>query len=218
MGATLDPLRTETSVDYRELAVAGAWEITPRQFGDPRGVFLEWFKEAPFHDAAGHRLDVAQANLSVSAAGVLRGVHFADVPPGQAKYVTCAKGAVLDVVVDIRVGSPTFGQWDSVLLDDVDRRAIYLSEGLGHAFMSLEDGSTVLYLCSTGYNPTGEHGIHPLDPEVGIAWPTTARDGSALTPQLSDKDAAAPTLAEARAQGLLPDHAEVERFLAGLRG
>jgi dTDP-4-dehydrorhamnose 3,5-epimerase len=204
-------------VQFRELSVPGAFEITPRQFGDPRGVFLEWFKAGPFADAVGHPLDLAQANCSVSAAGVLRGIHFADVPPGQAKYVTCAKGAVLDVVVDLRVGSPTFGQWDSVLLDDVDRRAIYLGEGLGHAFMALEDDSTVLYLCSTGYNPGAEHGIHPLDPAIGIEWPTTARDGSPLTPQLSDKDAVAPTLAEAEQQGLLPTLAAVEEHLASLR-
>lgn len=202
---------------YRELRVPGAWEITPRQFGDPRGVFLEYFQGGPFADATGHRFDLAQANLSVSAAGVLRGIHFADVPPGQAKYVTCPSGAVLDVVVDIRVGSPTFGQWDSVLLDDVDRRAIYLGEGLGHAFMSLQDGSTVMYLCSTPYAPGREHGIHPLDAAIGIDWPTTARDGSPLTPLLSEKDAAAPTLAEARDAGLLPHAREVESYLAGLR-
>ncbi len=204
-------------MQYRELAVDGAWEITPKQFGDPRGVFLEWFKAGPFVDAAGHALDVRQANLSVSAAGVVRGIHFADVPPGQAKYVTCAKGAVLDVVVDIRVGSPTFGAWDAVLLDDVDRRAIYLSEGLGHAFMSLEDGSTVLYLCSTEYAPGREHGVHPLDADVAIDWPTAARDGSPLTPQLSEKDAAAPSLREAREQGLLPAVDEVRAFRASLR-
>ncbi|HEY0216253.1 MAG TPA: dTDP-4-dehydrorhamnose 3,5-epimerase [Cellulomonas sp.] len=204
-------------MQYRELAVPGAWEITPKQFGDPRGVFLEWFKAAPFGEAAGHALDLQQANLSVSAAGVLRGIHFADVPPGQAKYVTCAKGAVLDVVVDIRVGSPTFGRWDSVLLDDVDRRAIYLGEGLGHAFMSLEDGSTVLYLCSTGYAPGREHGIHPLDPAIGVDWPTTARDGSPIEPLLSEKDTAAPTLDQARTDGLLPSAADVEAYVASLR-
>src|SRR4051794_12136610 len=99
------------------MKVPGAWEITPKQFGDPRGVFLEWFKEGPFVEAVGHPLDLRQANASVSAAGVVRGIHFADVPPSQAKYVTCPVGAVLDVVVDIRVGSPTFGQWDAVLLD-----------------------------------------------------------------------------------------------------
>lgn len=204
-------------MQIRELAVPGAYEITPQQHGDPRGVFLEWFKAGPFADAVGHPLDLQQANASVSAAGVLRGIHFADVPPGQAKYVTCAKGAVLDVVVDVRVGSPTFGRWDSVLLDDVDRRAIYLGEGLGHAFMSLEDDSTVLYLCSAGYDPGHEHGIHPLDPEVGIEWPTTARDGSPLVAQLSDKDTAAPRLAEARAQGLLPTLDGVQHYLASLR-
>ena len=205
-------------MQFRELQVPGAGEITPKQFPDPRGVFLEWFKDEAFSEAVGHRLDLQQANCSVSAAGVLRGIHFADVPPGQAKYVTCAKGAVLDVVVDIRVGSPTFGAWDSVLLDDVDRRAIYLSEGLGHAFMSLEDDSTVLYLCSTGYAPGREHGIHPLDPEIGIDWPTTDRAGRPLAPLLSDKDAAAPTLAEARDSGLLPDADVVRRYVDQLRG
>jgi dTDP-4-dehydrorhamnose 3,5-epimerase len=205
-------------MQFRELAVPGAFEITPKQFGDPRGVFLEWFKAPAFAEALGHPLDLQQANCSVSAAGVVRGIHFADVPPGQAKYVTCAKGAVLDVVVDIRVGSPTFGAWDSVLLDDVDRRAIYLGEGLGHAFMSLEDDSTVLYLCSAGYDPAREHGVSPLDPQIGLEWPTTARDGSPITPQLSEKDTAAPTLAEAAEQGLLPSYDAVQEYVASLRG
>ena len=202
---------------YRELTVPGAFEITPTQFGDPRGLFFEAFKAGPFAEAVGHSFDLQQANCSVSAAGVLRGIHFADVPPSQAKYVMCARGAVLDVVVDIRVGSPTFGAWDAVLLDDVDRRAVYLSEGLGHAFMSLEDDSTVLYLCSSGYAPGREHGIHPLDPELGIEWPTTARDGSPLTPLLSEKDEAAPTLAEATAQGLLPALDAVQNYLTSQR-
>jgi dTDP-4-dehydrorhamnose 3,5-epimerase len=205
-------------VKYRELAVPGAFEITPKQFGDPRGVFLEWFKAEAFAEAVGHPLDLQQANCSVSAAGVVRGVHYADVPPSQAKYVTCASGAVLDVVVDLRVGSPTFGTWDSVMLDDVDRRAIYLSEGLGHAFMSLQDDSTVLYLCSAGYAPEREHGIHPLDPDLGIDWPTTDRAGNPISPLLSDKDAAAPSFAETRAQGLLPTMDQVSDYLATLRG
>ncbi|MCA1007362.1 dTDP-4-dehydrorhamnose 3,5-epimerase [Rhodococcus hoagii] len=195
-------------MDYRELKVPGAWEITPRQFGDHRGVFLEWFKEPGFSANIGRTLDLAQANCSVSAAGVLRGIHFADVPPGQAKYVTCAKGAILDVVVDLRVGSPTFGQWDSVLLDDVDRRAVFISEGLGHAFLSLEDDSTAIYLCSTGYNPEREHEVSPLDPGIGIDWPVVARDGSPLQWTLSDKDLAAPTLLQARDSGLLPVYRE----------
>ena len=204
-------------MEIRELAVPGAWEFTPRQFGDARGVFLEWFKEPGFVEIAGHSLQLAQANLSVSAAGVLRGIHLADVPPGQAKYVTCPKGAVVDVIVDLRVGSPTFGTWDAVLLDDVDRRAVYLSEGLGHGFCSLEDGSTVVYLCSEPYTPEREHEVHPLDPAIGIEWPTVARDGSPLTYELSAKDTAAPSLEEARQQGLLPDFAAVQAFRQALK-
>jgi len=200
-------------VQYRELDVPGAWEVTTQHHGDSRGVFLEWFKDAPFARAVGHDLDLKQANMSVSAAGVLRGLHFSDLPPGQAKYVTCARGAVLDVVVDIRVGSPTFGRWDSVLLDDVDRRAIYLSEGLGHAFMSLEDSSTVLYLCSSAYAPGREHGVDPLDPAIGITWPASDRTGKPISPILSDKDSAAPSLGDAAAQGLLPTWDEARTYL-----
>lgn len=192
-------------MQVRELSIAGAWEFTPAQFGDDRGVFLESFKAEVLAATIGHPFTVAQANTSVSAAGVIRGVHFADVPPGQAKYVTCAVGAVFDVVVDLRTGSPTFGAYDAVLLDDENRAAVYLSEGLGHAFCSLQDGSTVTYLCSTGYNPSAEHGIDPMDPEVGIAWPIVGRDGSPLTYLLSEKDRAAPRLREAGAAGLLPN-------------
>ncbi|QDB78484.1 dTDP-4-keto-6-deoxy-D-glucose epimerase [Georgenia sp. 311] len=202
-------------MEFRELNVPGAWEITTKQHGDPRGVFLEVFKEQAFVDAVGHPFTLKQVNSSVSAAGVLRGVHFAQVPPSQAKYVSCPRGAVLDVVVDIRVGSPTFGQWDAVLLDDVDRRSIYISEGLGHAFCSLEDDSTVVYLCSEPYAPGREHGINPLS--LGIDWPTTARDGSPLELRLSEKDEAAPTLQEAQDAGLLPHIDEVRDFLASLR-
>jgi dTDP-4-dehydrorhamnose 3,5-epimerase len=204
-------------VELRELSVKGSWEITPKQWGDPRGVFLEWFKAAEFADHIGHELDLVQANMSVSAAGVVRGVHFADVPPGQAKYVTCPVGAVLDVVVDLRVGSPTFGTWDSVLLDDTTRRAIYLPEGVGHAFCSLQDDSVVTYLCSEGYAPQREHGIHPLDPELAIQWPTVGRDGSPLEPALSAKDAEAPSFREAQDQGLLPLAADVEAYVQSLR-
>ncbi|MGI9206556.1 MAG: dTDP-4-dehydrorhamnose 3,5-epimerase family protein, partial [Rhodococcus sp. (in: high G+C Gram-positive bacteria)] len=163
------------------------------------------FKQSTFREATGRSLELAQANCSVSAAGVLRGIHYADVPPGQAKYVTCVSGSVLDVVVDLRVGSPTFGQWDSVLLDTTDRRAIFLSEGLGHGFLALEDNSTVVYLCSTPYTPEREHEVHPLDPEIGIDWPAVGRDGAPLEYELSAKDRAAPTLADARSAGLLPE-------------
>ena len=148
----------------------------------------------------------------MSAAGTLRGLHFAQLPPSQAKYVGCPRGKVLDVVVDIRVGSPTFGQWDSVVLDDTDRRSIYISEGLGHAFFALEDNSTVMYLCSAPYNPEREHTVNVLDPALNIAWPQVVGG-----PILSDRDRAAPSLAEAEAAGLLPTWEETRAFAEELR-
>ena len=196
---------------WRELAIPGAWEITPQVHGDSRGGFFEWFTERSFSDMTGHRLTLGQANCSASAAGVLRGLHFAQLPPGQAKYVTCVKGSVFDVVVDIRIGSPTYGQWDSVVLDDVARRSVYLSEGLAHGFLALQDESTVMYLCSTPYAPQREHTIAATDPEIGIDWPIPA---DRLT--LSDRDAAAPSLAQVRAAGLLPTWDDTRTFIAGL--
>ncbi|MFF2026046.1 dTDP-4-dehydrorhamnose 3,5-epimerase [Streptomyces sp. NPDC058171] len=200
----------------RPLDIEGAWVDRPRVFSDRRGHFHEWFRADAFREVTGHPLRLEQANCSRSGRGTLRGVHYAAVPPGQAKYVTCVSGAVLDVVVDLRTGSPTFGTWEAVRLDDREHRAVYLSEGLGHAFMALEEDSVVVYLCSEGYAPQREFGIHPLDPELAIRWP----DG--LAPQLSDKDAAAPTLAEAERRGLLPTHEEClahrRRLRSGARG
>ena len=120
----------------KAMSIEGSFEITPRQFPDDRGVFLESFRGDRLAEAVGHRLDVIQTNVSVSSRGTVRGVHFADVPPSQAKYVTALSGSFIDFVIDIRLGSPTFGRWESVLLDTVDRRAVYLAEGLGHAICS----------------------------------------------------------------------------------
>ncbi|WP_327367392.1 dTDP-4-dehydrorhamnose 3,5-epimerase [Streptomyces sp. NBC_01217] len=195
----------------RQLSIAGAWVHEPKVFPDSRGSFHEWFKGSELSEAVGHTLELAQANFSVSSRGTLRGVHFADVPPSQAKYVKCVRGAVLDVIVDIRVGSPTYKRWEAVRLDDADHHAVYLAEGLGHAFMALTDDASVVYLCSEGYAPGREHGIDPLDPELGIEWP------QGITPLLSDKDAAAPSLAEAEAQGLLPSYEACQAYYARLR-
>jgi len=192
------------------LSIEGAYVVTPRQFPDERGAFLESFRGDRLAVHLGHRPDIVQTNVSVSSRGTVRGIHFADVPPGQGKYVTVLRGSLVDYVVDIRVGSPTFGQWESVTLDTVDRKAVYLSEGLGHAFCALEDGTTAMYLCTATYNPTGEHGIHPLDREVGLALPP------GIDPLLSPKDDAAPSLADAVASGRLPTHAGCTAWAAGL--
>ena len=197
-------------MDIRELAVPDAWSVSTRQFRDDRGAFLEWYRHEELAKATGHPLRLAQANCSVSRAGTLRGIHFADVPPSQAKYVTCVRGAVLDVVVDIRAGSPTFGGWDAVRLDDEERNAVYLSEGLGHGFQALTDDATVVYLCSDVYSPGREHELNPLDPALGIRW------AEGLRPLLSGKDAQAPTLQEALAAGRLPDYAACRALYASL--
>jgi epimerase EvaD len=199
-------------MQVRELAVAEAFEFTPTSFPDHRGLFVAPFQEEAFVKAVGRPMPVGQTNHSVSRRGVIRGVHFADVPPGQAKYVYCPRGALLDVIVDLRVGSPTFGRWDSVRLDSVEFRAVYLAEGLGHAFVALEDDTVMSYLCSTGYNPGAEHGVNPLDPELDLPWPAD------LEPVLSEKDTAAPSLAVARQEGLLPSYAECTAYYRKLRG
>jgi 5-epimerase len=195
----------------RELAVSDAFEFTPRVFPDDRGLFLCPFEEEPFRAAVGHTMRLAQSNHSRSRRGVVRGLHFADVPPGQAKYVYCPRGSLLDVVVDIRVGSPSFGRWDAVRLDPVDFRAVYVPEGVAHGVMALEDDSVISYLCSTGYHPAREHGIDPLDPALGLPWPED------VEPILSDKDRAAPSLAAAEASGLLPNYTDCKAYYQRLR-
>jgi len=198
-------------VQIRELSVPDSYEITPIVREDDRGLFLEWYRHDVLESAVGHPLDLRQANTSVSKKGVVRGIHFADVPRGQAKYVTATHGAVLDYVIDIRVGSPMFGKWDSVLLDTVDRRAVYLAEGLGHAFVALTDDATVSYLVSDTYNAPHEHGINPLDAEVSLRFPDAAGE-----PLLSPKDTGAPSLAEAAQRGMLPTWDEMRRFYTTL--
>lgn len=198
-------------MDVRELAVPGCVEFTPTQHRDERGSFLEWYRAERFAAVVGHQLTVAQANHSVSRRGVVRGVHYALVPPGQAKYVYCPRGAVLDVAVDLRVGSPTFGVSDTVSLDEVDRRAVYLPEGVGHAFVALADDSALTYLCSTGYNPEAEKAVAALDPDLALPWPAD------IDPVLSDRDRAAPSLEQAQREGVLPSYAACLARYAALR-
>lgn len=194
------------------LSIEGAFAITPRLFPDGRGLFYEEFRADLLAEQLGHRPEIVQTNVSVSARGVLRGIHYADVPPSQAKYVTALTGAMLDFVVDLRVGSPTFGTWESVRLDTVDRRAVYLPEGVGHAFAALADETTAMYLVTAAYDPGREHGIHPLDPQIGLRLPEGFGE-----PVLSAKDAAAPSLAAALDAGALPTYAACQEFARELR-
>lgn len=194
-----------------ELGIGGAWLYDHQVWQDQRGRFFEMFRGKEFARDLGYQLEVAQVNCSVSHQGVIRGIHFADVPPGQAKYVCCVSGSIMDVVVDLRVGSPTFKSWQAVELDDSSGRTLFIAEGLGHAFTALSAEATVIYLCSSPYNPGGEHGVHPLDPDIGITWPDS---DSAI---LSGKDAAAPGLEEALAAGLLPTYGACSVHARSLR-
>ncbi len=198
-------MRHTVRVEITPLPIDGAYVVQPDIHHDERGDFLEWCRTDLLAQTLGRPVPVAQGNLSTSARGVMRGIHFSTVPPGQAKYVTCVTGAVHDVVVDLRVGSPTFGQSAGVDLDASNRRAVFIEEGLGHGFLSLDEGSTVLYLCSTAYEPAHDRAINPLDPELGIDWPHPP----GVEPVLSPKDRAAPSLLEAMEMDMLPTMEQV---------
>ena len=192
--------------------LSGVLTLLPEPHRDERGLFTRTFDA---DDVRGVGIDPAsfvQDSQSRSRRGVVRGMH-GRVGTGEAKLVRVAHGAVFDVVVDIRVGSPTYGCWDSVLLDDRDRRSIYLSAGLAHGFVALKDSSTVMYLCSEPYAPQREHTIDPTDADIGIAWPIPAGQL-----RLSGRDASAPSLAQACAAGILPTWTDYQDFVAGLPG
>lgn len=176
----------------RRLAVDGAFEFTPDCYRDDRGLFVSPMQERAFVAATGHRFLVAQINHSRSARNVLRGLHYTSTPPGQAKYVHCAHGRAVDVVVDIRIGSPTFGAWEMVEMDTTSFRAVYLPVGVGHAFLAQCDDTVMSYLVTSDYQAELEHAIDPLDPELALPWP---KDVEFI---LSERDRNAPTLAQAR--------------------
>lgn len=190
-------------VQWRTLAVAGAVEFSPQVLRDDRGLFVSPYQEAAFEEAVGRPLfPVAQTNHSHSRRGTVRGVHFTCAPPGTAKYVYCARGKAIDVVVDVRVGSPTYGVCDAVQLDPENFRAVYFPLGVGHAFIVLEDDTVMSYLQSGRYVPEHELAISPLDPALGMPIPAE------LDVILSDRDKVAPTLDEACRNGVLPRYAD----------
>ncbi|MER5294947.1 dTDP-4-dehydrorhamnose 3,5-epimerase family protein [Streptomyces pharetrae] len=196
-------------ITVRALAVEGAFEFTPRVHRDERGIFTSPLQGEEFARAVGHSMPVVQTNHNRSARGVLRGVHFTTTPPGQAKYVHCARGRAMDFVVDLRLGSPTFGVWDTVEMDTESFHSIYLPVGVGHAFLALEDDTVMSYLVSSPYRPGLEQSLDPFDPVLALPWP----EGLART--LSKRDAHAVGLAEARELGMLPRYEDCLAVTAG---
>ncbi|MHB0928494.1 MAG: dTDP-4-dehydrorhamnose 3,5-epimerase family protein [Candidatus Nanopelagicales bacterium] len=179
------------------LAIVGAWRVPLQQYADDRGYFAEWFRPEVASEVLGHPWHTAQANVSQSRRGVVRGLHYALVPPGQAKWVTCMAGVITDFIVDLRVGSPSFGQHAAVELDASRGDAVLIAEGLGHAFVVHSEMALVSYLVNQPFNPSRELAVSPLDPALGL-------DFGGLQLVLSPKDEAAPSLAEAAAAGALP--------------
>jgi dTDP-4-dehydrorhamnose 3,5-epimerase len=188
-------------MSFTPLSISGSWVFIPKKFDDERGSFHEVFQLPQITAQLGFGFEVKQVNQSASSAGVIRGIHWADVPPGQAKYVFCPRGAIWDIVVDIRVGSPTFGKWDAVTLSEQNGKAILIQEGLGHVFLSLKDNTVVNYLCSEPFSPKTEHGINPLDQDLAIPFETMWSSSRFL---ISTKDSEAPSLAQMVLNQALP--------------
>lgn len=175
---------------HRKLGISGAWEFLPTLHHDSRGLFLENYTSRVLEEVTGRTFSLSQLNVSVSRRGVIRGIHASTPPPGQAKYIMCLVGRILDVVVDLRSESPTFGQWEAITLDDTARKAVFISEGLGHGFQVLSDSATVVYATSTPYDPNREFSVNPFDRDLALPWI------SPLEPTLSNRDLDAPALVQ----------------------
>jgi dTDP-4-dehydrorhamnose 3,5-epimerase len=191
------------------LSISGSWKIEFQKFEDNRGFFYESFKADEFEKLIGRNFDIKQTNTSSSSKGSVRGIHYALVPPGQAKLVQCQRGSIKDYVIDIRIGSPTFGQFEEIELDEKSANAVFIEEGLAHAFVALENNTIVTYYVSEKYNPEREKGINPFDKTLNVKWPD-------IELILSEKDKVAISLDQAKSQGLLPTFDECKAFIKSL--
>ena len=185
------------AVNLRELDIAGVYVAESRVFADDRGFFREWFKLSDFQGAGLH-FATEQSNLSMSSRNVVRGLHYSLAPRGQAKVVTCVYGTIDDVVVDVRVGSPTFGAVVTVPLAADRGTSVVLPAGVAHGFCVTSETALLSYLLSSPFDAPHELEINPLDRAIDVPWALSGE------PILSEKDAAAPSLAERHAAGELP--------------
>jgi dTDP-4-dehydrorhamnose 3,5-epimerase len=186
-------------MSYSELKIAGCFLISQKVFPDERGLFREWFRSSEIAEFDSH-FSIQQASFSHSKRGVIRGMHFSVAPEGQFKIVTCTSGAVTDVLVDLRIGSPTFLEVVSLNFGEDKGLGVYIASGVGHGFQVSSTTGSMMYLTSSVYSPAQEKGIMPLDPEIGINWPIS--DPTELI--LSEADTCAPTLRDAERMGILP--------------
>jgi dTDP-4-dehydrorhamnose 3,5-epimerase len=191
------------------LSISGSWKIEFQKFEDNRGFFYESFKADEFEKLIGRNFDIKQTNTSSSSKGSVRGIHYALVPPGQAKLVQCQRGSIKDYVIDIRIGSPTFGQFEEIELDEKSANAVFIEEGLAHAFVALENNTIVTYYVSEKYNPEREKGINPFDKTLNVKWPD-------IELILSEKDKVAISLDQAKSEGILPLFDDCKAFIKSL--
>ncbi|MET9351270.1 dTDP-4-dehydrorhamnose 3,5-epimerase family protein [Streptomyces termitum] len=180
-------------------AVPGAYVVTPDHLADDRGTFHESLRTDLLAEAIGRPFLPRQINYSVSHRNVLRGLHGVALPPGQAKYVSCVRGALRDVIVDLRTGSPAFGTHAVTELDAESGRCLFIPEGVAHGFLSLADDTCICYVVSTTYVPGTQINIDPLDPDLDLPW------GFTEPPLISDRDAGAASLRETLAAGVLAE-------------
>ena len=173
---------------FTPLKIEGVWLQTPKVWPDDRGTFHEVFKLSLISEQLGRDFQVKQVNQSTSAAGVVRGIHWTDSPEGQAKYVSCPKGALWDVVVDLRPKSPTYGLWDARIISEESGQSLLISEGIGHAFLALENETVANYLCTTEFNPQADRTMNPLDPTLEISFSKKAAEFGVLGLKMSPKD------------------------------
>lgn len=177
---------------YIETEISGVWIIEPKVFKDARGYFMEAWKKEEFEACIG-KVNFVQDNESCSSKGVLRGLHYQLAPYSQSKLVRVIKGCVLDVAVDLRAGSPTFGKYAAVELSEENKRQFFIPQGFAHGFHVLSDEAVFTYKVDNVYTPSHERGLRFDDPEIGVDWKIT--DSSILN--LSEKDKNAPLLKEA---------------------
>ena len=186
-------------MSLQELSIAGAYVVTHRVFPDERGLFREWFKAEEIA-SIDKDFSVQQANYSKSNQWVIRGIHYSLAPQGQTKVVTCASGTIVDVLVDLRTGSPSYMKIEYVELSEDSGEVLYIPSGVGHGFIVKSETASVVYLTSSGYAPEYEKAICPTDKELGINWPLPVGESGII----SSADRAAQSLTDAVASETLP--------------
>lgn len=186
-------------MSLKELSIAGAYVATHGVLPDERGLFREWFK-ADEIASVDKDFSVQQANYSKSSQWVIRGIHYSLAPQGQSKVVTCASGTIVDVLVDVRNGSPSYMKIEYVELSEDSGKVVYIPSGVGHGFIVESESAAVVYLTSSGYAPEFEKAICPTDKELGINWPLPVGEEGII----SKADMEAPSLAQAKELGILP--------------